>query len=201
MVHYDSVPENYYPEDIPINPRPMPGPTSDAVYADYIQEERAKNILSQIDPDHLLAEISERIKGKYKDVYTKQWVKLPGTSDVSPLLVSNFISFLSSILNNNTTLSNFTEDEINRIMSMVIEFVVDDLRERGMEYGLGSNYSERTRIGLIVCASTFTTLKRALNGLESGRIFRVMKIGEHNMGMEGSGQSKGGLGEALKFWK
>lgn len=223
--------EELYPEDLPRLPPNLPGPTSDSVYADYVQEKKAENILAQINPDRLLAEISERIKGRYKDIYTEQWVQIEGAPQVSPLLVGNFISFLSAFLNNSVTLSNFREKEINNIMKAVIQYVVDDLRSNSEKYQIGSvrhrrvtityadgssksyiestftpNYSEMTRIGLIVCMSTFSTLKRALNGLESLRIFRIMKIGEMNSPYAGGGggTSEGGMGsfkEALKFWK
>ncbi|KKM23442.1 hypothetical protein LCGC14_1615180, partial [marine sediment metagenome] len=65
------------------------------------------------------------------------------------------------------------------------------------EYNLEHDYSERTRIGLIICATVFTTLKRAQSGMEASRIFKSINIGEHL----GGGQQQKGFGDALKFWK
>lgn len=192
--------DQYYPEDIPPMPAQLPGINSDALYADYMQEKKIENILAQINPDNLLADIEARIKGYRKDSLTKQWVKISSAPEISPYLVGNFMSFLSSMLNNNTTLSNFKDKEINLIMRMVIKYVADDLRSNGERYGLGNNYSERTRIGIIICATVFTTLKRAQNGMEAGRIFRSVKIGENN-NPYGNQQQGGGLANALKFWK
>ena len=190
---------DYYPDDMPPMPQPMPGPNSDALYADYAQEKKVENILAQINPDNLLTDIEHRIRGHKKDVYTHQWIPIQGAPDINERLVGNFISFLGSILNNNTTLSNLRDKEINNIMKMVIAYVVDDLRSNAEIYGLGNNYSERTRIGIIILGSTFFTLKRAQNGLEAQRIFRAVKIGENN-NPYGDASQKSGI-EALKFWK
>ena len=40
-----------------------------AMYADMAREERATNILAQINPDNLLTDIEHRIRGEKKDVY------------------------------------------------------------------------------------------------------------------------------------
>ena len=85
-------------------------------------------------------------------------------------------------------------------MKMVIEYITDDLRSNAHLYGLGKNYSERTRIGIIICATVYATLKRAQNGMEAGRIFRSVKIGENN-NPYGNQQQSGGIANALKFWK
>lgn len=189
----------YQDEAIPRTPPPVPGPTSDQAYADLIQERKMENILAQINPDNLIADIETRIKGYRKDVMTGQWVKIEGSIEVSPVLVGNFITFLSSFLNNNTTLTNLKDKEINNIMRMVIAYVSDDLRSNQDIYGIKGNYSEMTRIGLIICGATFFTLKRAMNGLESMRIFRQMRIGE--MGNPYGDAKPTGITEALKFWK
>jgi hypothetical protein len=189
----------YYDNEMPMPNPPMPGAASDAIYADYVQEKKIENILAQINPDNLLADIEARIKGYRKDILTNKWIRMVNAPEVSPILIGNFMSFLSAMLNNNTTLSNFRDKEINMIMRAVIKYVVDDLRSNSMIYGIEKNYSERTRVGLIVCATVFTTLKRAQNGMEAGRIFRAVKIGENNNPY--GDQKKGGFTESLKFWK
>lgn len=193
-------PDELYPEDLPRAPPPMPGPNSDQLYTDYIQEKKVENILAQINPDNLLVDIEWRIKGYRKNIYTQQWERIDNCPEISPVLVGKFMSFLSAMLNNNTTLSNFKDKEINNIMKMVIAYVSDDLRSNAVLYRLDNNYAERTRIGLIICATVFSTLKRAQNGLEAQRIFRVMKIGEVN-NPYGEQNKKEGIVSALKFWK
>lgn len=191
---------DFYPEDLPRPPLQTPGPNSDQVYADFIQEKKVENILAQINPDNIIADIETRIKGYRKDILTGEWVKIEGAPEISSVLIGDFITFLSAFLNNNSTLTNLKDKEINNIMRMVIVWISDTFREKKTVYGLDNRYSEMTRIGIIICGATFFTLKRALNGLESLRVFRVMRIGE--MANPYGGEQKGsGLKEALAFWK
>lgn len=153
---------------------------SDEIYANYLQEERVKNLISQISPDNQLAEIQWRIKGYVKNIATQQWEKVEQDApEPSALLVSRYISWLSSLLNQNTTLSNLSSIEINRIMKTTIEWLTDDLRANSEAYGLGNNYTERTRIGHILLNNTFMVMKRAQNGMESRRIFAALNVTEN----------------------
>lgn len=178
------------PSEIPVS--------ADELYATYLQEERVKNIISQISPDNQLLEIQWRIKGYIKDPSTQQWKKIDeNAKEPSPLLVSRFISYLSSILNQNTTMSNLSSTEINKIMRLVIEWVVDDLDSNSETYDLGDDYTERTRIGHILFNETFAALKRAQDGMESRRIFKALNVTESLSPV----QRKRGLLDTLKVWK
>jgi len=78
-----------------------------AMFADMQREEKAINILAQINPDNLLTDIEHRIRGEKKS-FNGQWVTISASkAPVSEELVSDFISFLGSILNQNTSMSNF----------------------------------------------------------------------------------------------
>ena len=81
-------------------------------------------------------------------------------------------------------------------MKLVIEYLADDIDSHAEEYNLGDNYTERTRVGHIVLTSIFLALKRAMNGVESKRIFGSIQISE------GLGQQKKGLSKAIEgIWK
>ena len=185
--------EQEYQGNIPTQPTP------DDIYASHQQKERVENLVDQISPDHQLMDLQWRIKGYIKDPVSKMWVKINEKSpEINPILVSRYISYLSSILNQNTTLSNYSSDEINRIMSLLIKWIVDDLRCNAEEYGLGSNYSEWSRIGHIMLNTTFAAFKRAQNGMESKRIFKILNLNEAYSPVD---QKKQGVMDALKFWK
>jgi hypothetical protein len=184
---------NYFPEES----QPQQANKSDAVYADYVREKKVENLISQINPDNILADVENRLKGFRKDVYSQQWIKIANAPEVHPLLVGRFISFLGAFLNNNVTLSNYTEHEINKIMFAVIEYVIDDFRTHSIIYGI-HDYSERTRIGLIICSTVFATLKRAMNGSEASRLFKSLRIGEQ---LNPNAQKDQSMLSALKFWK
>lgn len=209
-----------------------------SLYADYMREEKVRNIISQINPDLLLEDIENRIRGKIKDRFSQEWRDIgKRPKPVSELLISNYISFLGSILNQNTTLSNFSNAEINNIMGMVIEYIRDDLSDNDEEYGFakveriilpttvkvyqeyednnGKVYgfwverrttreievnrvvdnNEMTRIGNIICVSTFAVLKRAQNGMEARRVFGALKVTE-SLSPQGG---KKGIFDFLKF--
>jgi hypothetical protein len=169
-----------------------------SLYADTIKEEKITNILSQINPDNLLADIEWRIKGYKKNTITDEWEKIdPNSKEINNQLVANFMSFLGSVLNQNTSMSNFSSGEINTIMEHIIEYISDDLTVNDKKYGIEGNYQEMSRIGNIVSMTVFSVLKRAQNGMEARRVFSALKIHEN---LTQAPQQKG-LVDTLKFWK
>ena len=186
----------YNPQQMPQVPRePM---DSDEVYAIQQQENRVGNLISQIAPDNQLLDLQWRIKGFVKDPVSGTWQKVTNAQEPHPILVSRYISYLSSILNQNTTLSNYSSMEINQIMGLIIEWVVDNLDANSEIYGLEEDYTERTRIGHLLLNSTMSAFKRSQNGMESRRIFSALNVRES---LHEGGEKKGGVMESLKFWK
>lgn len=167
-----------------------------SIYADTMREEKVTNILQQINPDNLLADIEHRIRGEKKD-YTGEWTPISKTGKpVSEELVSDFISFLGCILNQNTSMSNFSPQEINNLMDLIRNWVMGHLIVNASIYGIEGQYSEYDRIGHIICSTCFTVLKRAQNGQESRRIFKILRLTESN----NQSKNKGGIMENFKFW-
>lgn len=166
-----------------------------AIYADHMREEKAINILAQINPDSLLTDIEHRIRGEKKDM-TGQWTKISDKqTPVSEELVSTFISFLGSILNQNTSMSNFKETEVNNLMEMITDWIRNDLVVNAGKYGIEGQYTEYDRVAHIVCSTCFTVFKRALHGRESARIFKMMRMNET---INPEGKSK--WSDGLNFW-
>lgn len=166
-----------------------------AIHADSMREERVGNLLEQINPDRLMIEIENRIRGKRLDPRLG-WVDIAKEKKViSELLISNFMSFLGSILNQNVSMSNFSASEINGIMELIINQITIDLTTNDEEYGIVEDYSEMTRIANIICISCFATFKQAMNGMMARRIFGTLKV-------SGSltDEHKPGFKEALNFW-
>jgi len=164
------------------NPMPTQVPVSqDELYATLIQEERVKNIIAQISPQNFLTDIRWMIKGYYKDERKNKWEKIdPDAVEPHPLLISRFTAYLGSVVNQNTTLSNMSENQINKIMAQTIEYITDDLDAHAEEYGIGSDYTERTRIGDIMLNSVFMVLNRALNGMEAKRMWGSLSMAEQS---------------------
>lgn len=168
---------DYLPHDMPMPPMPMPGQRSDEVYSAVIQQRRVENIIEQLNPERLIIEIEFRLKGYKKNQFTQNW-ELIGKreKEVSDELISDMLSILSGLLTNNTSVSNYTPDEINRIMRTLIRGLIDIIREKSLTYGLQHNYAERDRIMFICLSTVFSTLKRAQGGLESKRLFDATQI-------------------------
>ena len=167
-----------------------------AMYADNMREEKVNNILSQINPDNILSEIEHRIRGQRKNTFTNQWEKISDTQPpISELLVSDFISFLGSILNQNTSMSNYSQHEINNMMELISDWIRGHFVVNAETYGIEGQYSEYDRIGYIIMNNCFSVFKRALGGRESIRIFKIMKVTESNQP-----DKKGGFAENFKFW-
>lgn len=166
-----------------------------SMVAEQIREERVTNILQQINPDNLLTDIEHRIRGEKKDINGGTWTRMSTQgNEVSELLVSNFISFLGCILNQNTSMSNFKEGEINNMMEMITDWVRNDLVVNAEVYGIEGQYTEYDRVGHIICATCFAVFKRAQNGREAARIFKMMRMSE-SIGQESKSKLKD-----LKFW-
>lgn len=171
--------------------------SSDELYANAIQEERVKNIIAQLDPENQLKDIEMRIRGYKKNALTQEWEKIDPDSPEPPrLLVSRFISYLSSVMNQNTTQSNLSEQQVNALMGLAIGYVSDELDSNAKIYELENNYTERTRIAHILLNSMFFVLNRALNGQEAKRMWKSMSLNESL-----NQPQKSKLTEALKFWK
>ncbi len=166
-----------------------------SLYADTMREEKIRNVISQINPDNLMVDIEYRLRGFRKNQFTNQWEKSSGSKEVSEELLSNFTSFLGSILTQNTSLSNFSADEINNIMSMIITYIRDDLADNEDKYGITGDYHEMTRIANILCMTVFSTLKQAQNGMLVKRVFSALKINE----ALNQQKPKGALSD-FKFW-
>lgn len=107
-----------------------------AIYADSMREDKLKNIIAQLNPELLLTEIEHRIRGEKRNPYTDDWEPIGKESKISELLVQNYIAFLNVYLTQNNSLSNFSANEINNIMAVVIEYIRDDLSDNSYTYGL-----------------------------------------------------------------
>ena len=178
-------------------PQQMVDPTS-SLYADTIKEEKLTNILAQINPDNLLADVEYRIRGFKKNTFSGAWERInkKGAS-ISEELIASFMSFLGSILNQNTSMSNLSSTEINSIMENIIEFIADDLTVNDAKYGIVGNYQEMSRIGNIISMTVFACLKRAQNGMEARRVFSALRISETLT----QAPNQKGIVDSLKFWK
>lgn len=206
-----------------------------SIYADTIREEKITNIVGQINPEKLVIDIENRIRGYRKDPFTQRWKEISKKKIVSEELIADIVSYLGAFLNDNTTFSNYSTIEINNLMEKVIDYLTDSLSDNDLKYGFkkeivktekikvkeiiriegqlpiyreiiiekekvieeNTDYHEMTRVFDIICQEIFAVYKRALNGQESNRIFKALKVTESN----NPNQNKKSFSEAIQFWK
>ena len=171
--------------------------TPNDFYSQQMNENRIKNIISQISPTNQVEEIEMRIKGYKKNTFTGEWESITETSfEIPEKLVGRYVSWLSSFMNLNTTLGNLSGHQITMLMKNAVEWVVDDIDAHAMEYGIEVDYTERTRISDILLNSTFLVLNRSLNGIEARRFWHSLSLAEN---LTGNQQTKSS--DWWKFWK
>ena len=169
-----------------------------ALYAENMREEKIANVIAQLDPQNLLDDIEHRLRGEKFNKIEQQWEAIGDERiSINEKLISRFMSFLGAVLNQNTTLSNYSLNEINNRMELVIEYIRDDLTDNDVEYNLEGKYTEMTRIGMIICETVSSVFRRALNGMESRRIFASLKVTESLT----TAPQRQTMKEALQFWK
>ena len=169
-----------------------------ALYAENMREEKIANVIAQLDPQNLLDDIEHRLRGEKFNKLEQQWEAIGDVRiSINEKLISRFMSFLGAVLNQNTTLSNYSLNEINNRMELVIEYIRDDLTDNDVEYNLEGKYTEMTRIGMIICETVSSVFRRALNGMESRRIFASLKVTESLT----TAPQRQTMKEALQFWK
>ena len=166
-----------------------------AIQADVMREDKTATFLEQLNPDNLMIDIEHRIRGEKKDPQLG-WIPIvEGQKPINEKLISNFMSFLGSILNQNTAMSNFSPQEINNLMEMIITYVGIDLDVNSEVYEIDGDYPEMWRISIIINSSCFAVLKQAMHGMLSRRIFSVLNV-SGNLTEE----KKPSWKDALAFW-
>ena len=169
---------------------------ADEIYANVLQEERIRNVLTQLSPDNILLEAHWKIRGYIKNPVTQQWEKLNKNQiEPDPRLISDLMGVLSSIVNQSTTMSNLSIDEINSIMKAQIRWYIDYVDSHAKTFGIEGNYSEMSRIGYVLHTYSFMALKRAMGGTESRRIFNSLSMMDN---LAQNQPQKKGMWDAIK---
>lgn len=171
--------------------------TPQDVYTSEMVEDKLKNILSQINPVNQIDEIELRLRGYKKNFYTGQWEKAFNGLD-NELIISRYVSWLSSVLHIGVPLGNLSTQQINKIMHQSIRWVVDDLDAHAEDYNINDDYTERSRIADIMLNSLFFTLKRSENGAEARRFWGSFSLSESN---NPGFNNKGNGSDWWKFWR
>lgn len=190
-------------------PQYMPQQEGQEVPMSYGNEGTVANIVSQIDPSTIINNLDHALAGEFFNEKNNSWELNPsGKPLVNPSCRGALISYVTGILNNNSTLSNISQQQLGFIMEGVVESVtrmfVSNLEEFGfVPPGIGydnkcyenkgtPDSSRMTMVANMIYSVMFLTLSRALNGMESKKIFHSLSLND-SMNFGGPQQQGGGM--------
>ncbi len=143
------------------------------------------NVLGQIDPNRLVQKLNHILKGEIYDDVDRVWKMIEeGKPLVNDSCRKGCISFVTSFLSNNTTMTILQPQQINNIMTGVIRTVRQNFIQNLEEYGFQQTDEEDLRMGTMSMVATLTTatiffsLSRATNGMESNKIFKSLSMSD-----------------------
>ena len=150
----------------------------------FTPEMAISNIVGQIDPSMIVDNLNHSLKGEFYDKEKGMWVMNPSNSP----LVNNecrgfIISYVTGILNNNSTMAIITTQQLGFLMESVIEdigkeFVCNLERFGFVPQGVGyikkcyenkgtPDSARMSSVSNMVIRAVFTCYTRSINGMES----------------------------------
>lgn len=159
----------------------------------FTPEGSISNIVGQIDPSTIVDNLNHALKGEFFDKERGMWVMNPSNQPLVNDACRGFIiSYVTGVLNNNSTMATITQQQLGFLMESVIEdlgkeFVCNLERfgfvppGRGFKQGLYENKgspdsSRMSSITGMVYRAIFTCYTRSINGMESRKIFSSLRM-------------------------
>jgi len=178
----------------PIQPQ-QPYQEDEGQQVAYANEGAIANIVSQIDPSTIINNLDHALAGEFFNEKTNSWELNPSKKHlVNDACRGAIISYVTGILNNNSTLSISTQQQLGFLMEGVVESITRMFVNNLEEYGLvppGVGYKSEvymnkgtpdsarmTMVANMVYTVIFLTLSRALNGMESRKMFSSLSLND-----------------------
>ena len=164
----------------------------------YNQENHVSNIVSQIDPIGIIDNFNNALQGKYFNKERGRWEKAGnGKPLVNDACRGWIISYLTSLMNNASTMAIVSEKQFSGLMMGVIRNVGREFITRLEEFGFvppGPGYangdfmnrgtpdsSRMDTIAELIYQRAFLIYSRSLNGMESRKIFSSLSMSDPMM--------------------
>jgi len=159
----------------------------------YAPEGNISNIVGQIDPSTIIDNINHSLKGEFFDKEKGMWVMNPsGIPLVNDACRGFVVSYVTGIMNNNSTMAIITQQQLGYLMESVIEemgkeFVCNLERfgfvPQGLGYKKGCYENKGTpdsarmdSVTGMVYRAVFSCYTRSINGMESKKIFSSLNM-------------------------
>jgi len=161
----------------------------------YTPEASISNIVGQIDPSTIIDNLNHSLKGEYYNKEKGVWEMNPsGTPLVNDACRGFIVSYVTGIMNNNSTMAIIQEKQLGFLMESVIEDLGKEFvcnlerfgfvpKGRGFENNLYENKgtpdsSRMSSVSNMVIRAVFSCYTRSLHGMESRKIFSSLHMND-----------------------
>ena len=176
-------PQPHYPQD------------DEQQVATYTPEGSISNIVGQIDPSTIVDNLNHSLKGEFFDKEKGLWMMNPsGVPLVNDACRGFIISYVTGVMNNNSTMAIISQQQLGYLMETIIEemgkeFVCNLERfgfvpqgsgyEKGVYMNIGSPDSARmSSVTGMVYRAVFSCYTRSLNGMESKKMWSSLRMAD-----------------------
>lgn len=159
----------------------------------YSHEGAISNIVGQIDPQTIVDNLNHSLKGEYYDKEKGLWVMNPSEEPLVNDACRGFIiSYITGVLNNNSTMAIITQQQLGFLMESIIEevgreFVCNLERFGFVPEGVGykngyyenkgtPDSSRMSSVSGMIFRAVFSCYTRSINGMESKKIFSSLNM-------------------------
>lgn len=159
----------------------------------YTPENSISNIVGQIDPSQIVDNLNHSLKGEFYDKERGMWMMNPANTPLVNDECRGFIiSYVTGILNNNSTMAIITPVQLGFLMESVIEDIGKEFVCNLEKFGFvppGPSYKNKcyenkgtpdsarmSSISNMVIRAVFTCYTRSINGMESKKIFSSLSM-------------------------
>jgi len=161
----------------------------------YTPEASISNIVGQIDPSTIIDNLNHSLKGEYYNKEKGIWEMNPsGVPLVNDACRGFIVSYVTGIMNNNSTMAIIQEKQLGFLMESVIEDLGKEFvcnlerfgfvpKGRGYENNLYENKgtpdsSRMSSVSNMVIRAVFSCYTRSLHGMESRKIFSSLHMSD-----------------------
>jgi len=161
----------------------------------YTPEGSISNIVGQIDPNTIVDNLNHSLKGEFFDKEKGLWIMNPsGVPLVNDSCRGYIISYITGVMNNNSTMAIISQQQLGYLMESVIEeinkeFVCNLERFGFVPAGVGFDNScymnkgtpdsaRMDSVSGMMYRAVFSCYTRSLNGMESKKIFSSLKMSD-----------------------
>jgi len=159
----------------------------------YTPETAISNIVGQIDPNTIVDNLNHSLKGEFYDKERGMWVMNPSKEPLVNDACRGFIiSYVTGIMNNNSTMGTISEKQLGFLMESVIEDLGKEFVCNLEKFGFvspGPGYtknvfenkgtpdsSRMSSVSNMIIRAVFSCYTRSLNGMESRKMWSSLNM-------------------------